>query len=448
MFRSTLLLSIIFASGTFTALTNASSSHADPAGLMFQSPYRDMDVGVLVHNKNRALVLESTMPRRILNETTDDEDHHHEDKKKWGEVIGLTLIVNLATLSGVIFFIPLLSRKARAWVKSACWSDAVPAPELPKDATQDDDIAQNSHTLDIVIPSFASGALLATSVFLILPEALVLINAHVGHHHEEEEGDHAGHNHIRFLQMDEDTEAHDEHEGEMSPDAIWRFGASLLAGFIVPLLFEAIAASFRHKDGDQCTTAINEKNPTTINDKPFDDDIEAKSNSTLIPVARNIKWGLVTTIIVGDVFHNFCDGIFIGIALSLCSRTTAYTVMAMTVYHEVAQELADYFLLTKHAGLKPLQAFSLNFVSGLSVVLGGIAVLASPISDLVVGVLLSYASGNYMYIAACECIPRVQAVVGSSADRIISIMTFIIGAVPIGLTLLNHSHCEAGHEDH
>ena len=442
MFRSTVLLSIVFASATFTALANIPSTNADPGALMFESsPYRDdmleEDVGVVRH---RVRGESSTMPRRFLHET--DEEHHHD--KKWGEVIGLTLIVNLATLSGVLFFIPLLSRKARAWVKSVCWSDAVPTPELPKDAAQDDDIARKTHTLDLIVPSFASGALLATAVFLIIPEALVLINTYVGNHGEE--GDEHDHEHIRILQTDDNMGAHDEHEGEISPKAIWRFGASLLAGFLLPLLIEAIAASFRHKDGDQCTTNTT---TTTTNEQSFQDDVEAKSNNTSIPITRHIKWGLVTTIIVGDAFHNFCDGIFIGVALSLCSRTTAYTIMALTLYHEIAQELADYFLLTKHAGLKPLQALSLNFVSGLSVVLGGIAVLASPISDLVVGILLSIASGVYIYIAACECMPRVQAVVGSSADRIISIMMFIIGVVPIGLALINHSHCEAeSHEDH
>lgn len=430
MFRSTLLLSILIATSAPAALANVATTATTADSTVMSLQSMNLDLGLFASAGTGGE--ESTMPRRFLHET--GEEHVHDTKKKWGEVIGLTLIVNLATLSGVLFFIPLLSRKARAWVKSLCWSDAVPTPEPPKDVNQDDDIVRKTHVLDLMVPSFASGALLATSVFLIIPEAIALIQAYVGAH-EDEAHDH-DHDH-RFLAIEGEmeSEVHDEHEGEITPDAIWRFGACLLAGFLLPLLIEAIAASFRHKDGDQCTT----------NDQTFQDDIEAKqeTETTPSPAKRRINWGLVTTIIVGDAFHNFCDGIFIGVALSLCSRTTAYTIMAITLYHEVAQELADYFLLTKHAGLKPLQALSLNFVSGLSVVLGGIAVLVSPISDLVIGVLLSIASGVYIYIAACECMPRVQAVVGSSTDRIISILMFIIGAVPIGLALINHSHCEA-----
>jgi zinc transporter ZupT len=379
------------------------------------------------------------MTLRFLNETNEDHDHdHHEEekmKRRWGEVIGLTLIVNLASLSGVLFLIPLLSRKARAWVKSVFWSNAVPSPELPKDADQAD-IVRKTHILDLIVPSFASGALLATAVFLIIPEAIALIRSYVSH---DEGGEEGGHAHLRFLAINNEVESevHDDHSNEISPDVIWRFGASLLGGFLIPIFIQAVAASFRHYDGDHCTTTEN---------KFEDDDIEAKMNCASNPMKRSIKWGLVTTITVGDALCNFCDGVFVGVAVSLCSRTTAYTIMALTLYHEVGQELADYFLLTKCAGLKPLHALILNFASGLSVVLGGIVVLVTPISDLVMGVLLSVASGVYIYIAACECMPRIRAVADSSKDRIISIALVIIGAIPIGLALINHSHCEAeGH---
>ena len=73
-------------------------------------------------------------------------------------------------------------------------------------------------------------------------------------------------------------------------------------------------------------------------------------------------------------------------------------------------------------------------------------VLATSVSDLIVGVVLSVAAGVYLYIAACECLPRVSQVVETRGDRLVSIFTFIVGVVPIGLALLNHSHCEAdGH---
>ncbi len=117
--------------------------------------------------------------------------------------------------------------------------------------------------------------------------------------------------------------------------------------------------------------------------------------------------------------------------------------MGVTLYHEIAQELADYFLLTRHAGFSKIRALLYNFLSGLSVVLGGLLVLAAEFSDMSIGVLLAIASGVYLNIAACECMPRVMDIVSTLRDRVLVLVMFLVGAVPIGLTLLNHTHCEA-----
>jgi len=69
---------------------------------------------------------------------------------------------------------------------------------------------------------------------------------------------------------------------------------------------------------------------------------------------------------LGDFFHNFADGLFIGNAFLLCNRSLAWTVTATTIFHELAQELADYCLLVNHVGLEPLIALALNFAGCLS----------------------------------------------------------------------------------
>lgn len=157
--------------------------------------------------------------------------------------------------------------------------------------------------------------------------------------------------------------------------------------------------------------------------------------------SKPINYSLTISILIGDSFHNFCDGIFVGVAFMLCDNATAITIVMITLYHELAQELADFFLLTRHAGLTVTNALILNFMAGLSVVVGGIIVLSVEVSDLAIGVILSLASGVYLYIATSECIPRVNAIVDTNKERLITVVSFIIGAVPIGLALLNHSHC-------
>ena len=74
--------------------------------------------------------------------------------------------------------------------------------------------------------------------------------------------------------------------------------------------------------------------------------------------------------------------------------------------HEIAQEIADFFLLTEHAGLTICQALTTNFVAGLSVVFGGLLTLAFDVNDFAIGLVLALTSGTYFYIAAVECMPR------------------------------------------
>ena len=207
---------------------------------------------------------------------------------------------------------------------------------------------------------------------------------------------------------------------------------------MIPMLFDFILPRNKemHFDGDECE------------EEKFQEDVEEAAGTKTVSatVVQPIKYGLVLSVIFGDSLCNFSDGVFIGAAVSLCDLKTTYVIVGVKLYHEIGQELADYLLLTKHAGLTPLVALLLNFASGLTVCLGGIVVLSASVSDMSVGVILTVAAGTYVYLAACECLPRVNDAVKTSKDRALSMVMFIIGVIPIALTLLNHTHCEAeGH---
>jgi len=112
------------------------------------------------------------------------------------------------------------------------------------------------------------------------------------------------------------------------------------------------------------------------------------------------------------------------------------------VLHELPQELADYFIMTgPGAGLGPVLALVLNFVSGMSVVLGAIIVLASDPADSSVGILLAFGAGTYLHIGAVECMPKIYEAKLSAALRVACIVAFIVGTILIGLILLDHEHC-------
>ena len=106
-----------------------------------------------------------------------------------------------------------------------------------------------------------------------------------------------------------------------------------------------------------------------------------------------------------EFLHNFTDGVLVGTAFSLCGRQLAIAIALATVYHELAQEVADFFLLTKHCNIRPGMALLLNFVGGLSVLLGALLILTVDISSNATGCILAIGGGVYIYVAVGECLP-------------------------------------------
>jgi zinc transporter ZupT len=151
---------------------------------------------------------------------------------------------------------------------------------------------------------------------------------------------------------------------------------------------------------------------------------------------------IIAGILLGDFVHNLCDGFFIGAAFAGCGESFGWTVAWGTVAHEIAQELSDYVILTgSDCKLPPLKALGLNFLSGTGVLLGTIVVLSSDVSDGDIGLLLAFGGGTYLYIAFVECMPKVMSAKVSIPVRALAMFVFMIGAIAIGLVLLDHEHC-------
>ena len=83
--------------------------------------------------------------------------------------------------------------------------------------------------------------------------------------------------------------------------------------------------------------------------------------------------------------------------------------------------------------------------------MGVIIILSVDLDGPAIGTILAVSAGVYVYIAVAECVPRVQSVLRkANTDHsqkvrytMIFFLCFVLGAVPIGLVLLNHQHCEA-----
>ena len=418
------------------------------------------------------------------NHTDVVQDSHvvTDDDKPWGDVVIASLLVQIITFSGLLLvaFSAICRNKGQAV----------------------------AHVQAFLVPAFAAGALSATTVFLLIPEALLLLQAGTANEEEEVHDEHAeeeealgnattteeDHDHLFFFRRFlEEAHAEEEHaaeevdaHAEENTSFLWMFGVAVLAGFLLPILISTFFPTVDPEECEMCATAQeqaklaesesdNEEQQLrtdTNNDDPKAETVDLNceegicehsagqhvqlesnqkiaSPAAVQPKTHGVRnWSLVASISVGDALHNFTDGIFLGNAFLLCGRTVAYTMMATTIYHELAQEISDLGLLTNHCGLPLWMALLINFVTGSSTMIGALLVFSLDISEKATGIFLAMSAGVYINIFACECMPRVQAQLKSPSRTLQFMVCFAMGAIPIGLVLINHGHCEAGHSDH
>jgi zinc and cadmium transporter len=116
---------------------------------------------------------------------------------------------------------------------------------------------------------------------------------------------------------------------------------------------------------------------------------------------RPLTW----LILLGDGLHNFLDGLAVAGAFLVDIRLGMGAWLA-TAAHEVPQELGDFAVLV-HGGLTRRKALLYNLLSALLFVVGGMmAWLAAARID--VALLLPFAAGNFLYIAASDLVPAVR----------------------------------------
>jgi zinc and cadmium transporter len=109
-------------------------------------------------------------------------------------------------------------------------------------------------------------------------------------------------------------------------------------------------------------------------------------------------------VIVGDALHTFVDGAVIAAAV-ITSVPLGVTTAIAVAAHEIPQEVGDVAILLR-AGFSRLRAFTLNLLSGVGGILGAVAMIAA--SQAVPNLLpyvLSFAAGNFLYVAMADLIP-------------------------------------------
>ncbi len=125
----------------------------------------------------------------------------------------------------------------------------------------------------------------------------------------------------------------------------------------------------------------------------------------------------------GDSIHNLIDGLIIGGSFVFSISLGLATTLAV-ILHEIPQELGDFGVLI-HGGFSKKKALWFNLLTALTAVFG--AILALILGSSLEGftpLLLSFAAGNFIYIAGSDLIPELrkdEANLKKSAMQIISI---------------------------
>lgn len=148
--------------------------------------------------------------------------------------------------------------------------------------------------------------------------------------------------------------------------------------------------------------------------------------------------GLMIT--VGDTFHNFVDGVIIAGAFLADFRLGIVTSLAI-VAHEIPQEIGDFMILL-HSGYTRTQALLLNFLTGVSMVIGGlVGYFALKAMAGWTPVLLGLAGASMLYVAMSDLIPGLhkRAEIGATLQQV-GLIALGIGSVAWVGHLVGHGH--------
>lgn len=136
-------------------------------------------------------------------------------------------------------------------------------------------------------------------------------------------------------------------------------------------------------------------------------------------------------ILISDGFHNFIDGLIVAASFAASVPLGIVTALAVAL-HEIPQEIGDFGILI-YSGFKKVKALFLNFLSAVTVVLGGICgfLLSGKIGSSMV-FLLPFAAGSFIYIACSDLIPEIKHKDG----KLKSLIHFFVFLAGIGIMFL------------
>ncbi|MBI2029750.1 ZIP family metal transporter [Candidatus Gottesmanbacteria bacterium] len=116
----------------------------------------------------------------------------------------------------------------------------------------------------------------------------------------------------------------------------------------------------------------------------------------------------IPLLIIGDTIHNFLDGVTIAATFLVSLPLGIVTSLAVGA-HEIPQEIGDFGTML-HLGIGRKKVIIINIISALVSFIGviiGFYVLSA--GSYIIPILLGFAAGNFIYIAASDLIPEIHS---------------------------------------
>lgn len=152
----------------------------------------------------------------------------------------------------------------------------------------------------------------------------------------------------------------------------------------------------------------------------------------------------VWLIVIGDVLHNFIDGMAIGASFLISPATGIITTVAIAA-HEIPQEIGDFGLMLSK-GMRRRKVLYVNAISAMATVVGAVVIFGfGEQLHIPESTLLALTAGFFIYIAASDIIPGIHA---EKKRRIANYQTIILifGVIFVGVTSSYvHSFIEPAH---
>ncbi|CAE7236696.1 foi [Symbiodinium natans] len=290
-----------------------------------------------------------------------------------GEAIGASIVTMLPTLLGIFMVLGTCSKKAGTF----------------------------KEVFEVPIKSLASGIVLGTSAFILLPEALHYIGV-----------------------------------GETEKSATTKWGIAVIFGWLFGAVVDHITSLvFPAKESDAVS-------PVTAGDA-----VEDGTDLKVEPSRRN-RLAVAGPILLGDALHNVTDGFVLGLAFRTCDRSVAWGLVVPLILHELPQEIADFIVLVTEAKMHWAIAVLCNVLSGCTALIGAVIGFEVDMSSGTKGWFLAAGGGTFLYIAVTELGPAVAHLHehGSASHKKLSVMMSLKRLVPfiIGVAIMTWVY--QGHE--